>query len=85
MLNSIACELMEIEQIGPITDKPAPSHNSDTVQDLAVYNSGNHSPSGVMIKLFANGQVLRSFISYRSFVNMQLSVGDKVFAIFKAL
>lgn len=45
----------------------------------------NSFANGVVITLDANGQILRSLISKRSYANMQISKGDKLYAIFKAL
>jgi len=40
---------------------------------------------GILIKLLANGQSIRSFISRRSFVQMDIKVGEKLYAMFKAI
>jgi ABC-type molybdate transport system ATPase subunit len=42
-------------------------------------------PKGVVVTMSANGQVMRSLISKRSYTTMQIKVGDSLFAIFKAL
>jgi molybdate transport system ATP-binding protein len=50
-----------------------------------VGSGGEYLPSGVMIKLSVNGQALRALISKRSFIDMQIKIGDQIFALFKAI
>lgn len=54
------------------------------VEIIFLDKTTNHT-NGVVVKLDANGQVLRALISKRSYTHMNIKKGDDLFAIFKAV
>lgn len=89
-VQGICSILIEAEKISLSYEKQTHSSmlNCIDVTVIGIDEAAKQNPnfaSGTVISLNANGQILRSLISKRSFTNMQISVGDKLFAIFKAL
>jgi ABC-type molybdate transport system ATPase subunit len=89
-LQNISNIVIEADKVSLTYDKHTQSSMLNcvdvTVIGIDEVSTKNASlPSGVIIKLSANGQVIRSLISKRSFAHMKINMGDHLFAIFKAL
>ncbi|MFT4787675.1 MAG: ABC-type molybdate transport system ATPase subunit [Paraglaciecola sp.] len=90
MLRNVSSIVIEADKISLTYEKNTQSSmlNCLDVTVIGIDEISTKSPgfpSGIVIKLSANGQIIRSFISKRSFVHMQINMDDNLFAIFKAL
>lgn len=87
--NVRASFLLDADRISLTFEKHTQTSMLNCIQGIVVGidEANEHSAisSGVMIRLNANGQILRALISKRSLIDMQIRTGDTIFALFKAL
>jgi ABC-type molybdate transport system ATPase subunit len=82
--------IVEANRISLCYEKPTQTSMLNCIQGEVtsihdIGSGGAYLPSGVIVKLSVNGQALRALISKRSFIEMQIKRGDRIFALFKAI